>query len=564
MSLREAIPVKIMLIIMICLGLVRVETTLAAKVKKVKARVGVVCVQDVSTKWGNGAYPEGAVAGARMLEYAGAEPVMIDAQDIKNGALDKLDAVYFGGGYAVAYKAYFDPLADKIRKFVKKGGAYIGMCAGAYYACNDIKWEGTVYEYNLDLQDSKTGRIRATGMISDMTKNPDHMGLCNIRATDPDFAWNNQSFKVLYFLGPYFEKLKDKVDVVAVYDYDQGKADEKPAMIKYKYGKGRVFLSGPHPEYEETRTIEESRDWVIGDNYGDANLQGIPMHDPDSEWDLMADILAWLCPEKVVLEEEKNQPEKKDKYRAAVYAGFGTSPRVVWPMMKMLDSFGITPYAWDGYARYQVVTREWLNPEQKRFDLVVFPGGVREIMKIHTATPVNSFSYDSLKKFISDGGHVLGIGAGAAFVADELKTWPTDFLLRSPLKHGLQSVQISDPIIGKGVYKIALWTRTSFSKGSGWDGGSPYEPATYTSLYWTPEAVTKAGAVPVGFFKQDKQKSIAMVRYEAGKSKIFLSAVDPATEEGGLKDGSLWDNYLKDPESEWPLMGKVLEWMGLI
>jgi hypothetical protein len=45
---------------------------------------------------------------------------------------------------------------------------------------------------------------------------------------------------------------------------------DEPAMILFRYGQGRVFLSGPHLEVEEDRT-----DW--GPDY----------QDPDSEWPIM-------------------------------------------------------------------------------------------------------------------------------------------------------------------------------------------------------------------------------------------------------------------------------------
>ena len=55
-------------------------------------------------------------------------------------------------------------------------------------------------------------------------------------------------------------------------------------MIAFEYGNGTVFLSSPHPEYEEGSMRDGTDFW-----------DSIP--DPDSEWDLMLKVCQWLLEE---------------------------------------------------------------------------------------------------------------------------------------------------------------------------------------------------------------------------------------------------------------------------
>jgi len=58
-------------------------------------------------------------------------------------------------------------------------------------------------------------------------------------------------------------------------------------MISYRYGLGSVFLSSPHPEFEEN-----------SDRDGTDNFDGF--NDTDSEWDLMLEITRWLVDAPVI------------------------------------------------------------------------------------------------------------------------------------------------------------------------------------------------------------------------------------------------------------------------
>src|SRR5207244_3425508 len=66
--------------------------------------------------------------------------------------LARLEAVVVPGGWApsIAGALGADGLAA-LRAFVSKGGRYVGVCAGAYLAAREVRWEGQAYPYPLGL-----------------------------------------------------------------------------------------------------------------------------------------------------------------------------------------------------------------------------------------------------------------------------------------------------------------------------------------------------------------------------------------------------------------------------
>jgi hypothetical protein len=65
----------------------------------------------------------------------------ISAEEIRNGALDQHDVVIFPGGSGSGEgEALGNDGRNRVREFVKRGGGYIGICAGAYLASIEYPW----------------------------------------------------------------------------------------------------------------------------------------------------------------------------------------------------------------------------------------------------------------------------------------------------------------------------------------------------------------------------------------------------------------------------------------
>ena len=159
-----------------------------------------------------------------------------------------------------------------IKSFVETGGGYLGICAGAFYAVSHREGGNATGPYGIGLLDGtaydgtalKTKPFIEGMMDFDMALHPLVQGLGSL-------------FRIVMFGGPSFrytgeEKQKKHLDELAYFQ-----KIHEPAMIVFQFGKGRVFLSGPHLEIEEDRT-----DW------------GSEFYDPDSEWPILDRVVRFL------------------------------------------------------------------------------------------------------------------------------------------------------------------------------------------------------------------------------------------------------------------------------
>lgn len=172
-----------------------------------------------------------------------------DQYDIDYSSFDEQEAVslnfsehyeiiLFTGGFAAEYKNYISD-HENIRSFVKEGGSFVGTCAGAYYASDILRWQGTEYHYPLGFFDGR-GIGPLSGQIG-----WGETGTFNLDSNHPANESFGQSLDFYYFDGPYFEPYDDqhKIEILARYA-----VNDQPAVIAGRYGEGKYLLYGPHPE----------------------------------------------------------------------------------------------------------------------------------------------------------------------------------------------------------------------------------------------------------------------------------------------------------------------------
>lgn len=128
-----------------------------------------------------------------------------------------------------------------IKDFVKNGGAYLGICAGAYYACSSLNWNDNEINGTRELSFYKG---TATGPIYKWLEVP----------TNPyDGSWiyaakiktDKTSFITKYNGGPVFSEPNDNKQVIARYTELE---NSPPAIVSGIYGAGKYILSSPHIE----------------------------------------------------------------------------------------------------------------------------------------------------------------------------------------------------------------------------------------------------------------------------------------------------------------------------
>jgi len=253
----------------------------------------------------SGVWQDGVTALKCMLTWMGLSYEEITYLDLNNSDQD-LSGLYkvlvIPGGFAYWYN-YWISLSgkDRIRSFVNNGGGYFGICAGSFFASDRVVWEGITYDdeslynaygeltgYDLDLF-AGTGTGPVNGIAPWPTYEMTTVNFQNATVMLAGYKTFPFTEDILYYGGPYFAT-DQGADVTALGNYTY---NEKPALVAFSFGAGRVVLTGPHPEIEE----DSDRDCV--------NIeQEDEMDDQGSDWTLAQFLFKWImnaphpsCPE---------------------------------------------------------------------------------------------------------------------------------------------------------------------------------------------------------------------------------------------------------------------------
>lgn len=227
---------------------------------------------------GLGTWDESVRAAEKMFQWMNLAVRRVGPGDINSESLSKFHILCVPGGDMYQYAQDLSSNGgQKIRDFVYRGGGYIGICGGAYYASERVVWQSR----RLVMASLGLFNGEAIGALSQIISYADY-GMCNITVTTHTHLITQtepSSVSMLYYWGPALMPDNDNVTVLGVYE-----KTGQPTMIALSYGQGRVFLVGTHPEIEEDST----RDGVaFGDNFDD---QG-------SDWALMRNAILWTLKE---------------------------------------------------------------------------------------------------------------------------------------------------------------------------------------------------------------------------------------------------------------------------
>lgn len=218
---------------------------------------------------GDGVGPsvEPLIASFQKAKDGGFEVARITAKEIQGGKLSAYDVlVHPGGSGGKQGKALGEDGRKSVRDFVRKGGGYLGVCAGAYLATND-------YEWSLNLLDAKVVDrrhwARGTGSVT-LQLSPSGAAF---------FGLSGGKTEIHYAQGPLLARRE--WDDPAVPDYEslavfaseiakngapQGVMARTSAAVRGHFGRGRVLCFSPHPELTEglEHLIPLAAGWVGG------------------------------------------------------------------------------------------------------------------------------------------------------------------------------------------------------------------------------------------------------------------------------------------------------------
>ena len=182
----------------------------------------------------------------RMQSLPQANITRVKAKDWATIDLKPFDVIVFSGGSGSAQaEAIGEAGRNNVREFVRGGGGYVGICAGAYLACSNFKWS--------------LGILNASTVSSKWQRG---QGFLEFEVTDEGRKLLGEVkglHKVRYHNGPIIMP-GERTDVpaytpvalfrseIAEYGSPVGVMVNSPAQALGTFGKGRVFISSPHPE----------------------------------------------------------------------------------------------------------------------------------------------------------------------------------------------------------------------------------------------------------------------------------------------------------------------------
>ena len=222
----------------------------------------------------NGAATGCVIASEKMFQWMGCVTERFYADDLNNMEADHLDIIYFPGGSTWPYIIdIHENGKEYLRKLIFSGRGYIGVCAGVIFACRVQIWD------NEEIRSGQLGLFDGNGIgpNREIYSYPE-IGMTDIILKENHFITENlpDTMRIMFYNGPYFELVSEEgAEIISYYS-----VTGKPAVIACNYGKGKVVLFGPHPEFEE-----------------DSNRDGLPYFkeydDRESDWDLMKNALNW-------------------------------------------------------------------------------------------------------------------------------------------------------------------------------------------------------------------------------------------------------------------------------
>ena len=191
----------------------------------------------------------------------------IGPPDIRSGALAQFDVVVFPGGSGSKQAAALEQAGRaKVRRFVERGGGYLGVCAGSYLAARNYDWSLKIVDART--VDTQNGHWRrGEGMVKmELTEEGrsilgEYTKVVEVRyANGPIFAPAGddsiEDFRALAYFRTEFAKNGARVGAMV----------DTPAILSGQLGKGRVLCISPHPESSESLhgIVRRAALWLSG------------------------------------------------------------------------------------------------------------------------------------------------------------------------------------------------------------------------------------------------------------------------------------------------------------
>ena len=194
----------------------------------------------------------------------------VKPEDIRAGVLTNLDVLIMPGGSGSKQATNLETSGrEAIQQFVKNGGGYVGVCAGAYLASSHYSWSLSLINARvIDREHWARGKGNVVLTLSDLGQKA--------------LGHPEKEVEVYYGQGPLYGRGTNDTlppyEELAAYKTEVAKENVPPgvpmgvmpgttAIARTEYGKGRVICYSPHPEkpfQPVFHLIENGVRWAAG------------------------------------------------------------------------------------------------------------------------------------------------------------------------------------------------------------------------------------------------------------------------------------------------------------
>lgn len=176
--------------------------------------------------------------------FKGHDVWLASAEAIIDGrVLGMADLFVMPGGADLPYCKKLNGAGNEnIRNYVEEGGTYLGICAGAYYACRAIEFHRGRSDEICGTRELAFTDGVAYGSLPEIAPHYD-LSLKSAAAANIILS-DGSSMPAFYHGGPSFRLRSDTIIHASYADI----AGTPPAIIEESFGEGRVLLTGVHLE----------------------------------------------------------------------------------------------------------------------------------------------------------------------------------------------------------------------------------------------------------------------------------------------------------------------------
>lgn len=184
----------------------------------------------------------------RIFEKFGALVELIEARQVIEGSwIENASLFVMPGGADLPYCRFLNGRGNRnISSFVENGGAYLGVCAGGYYAGRRVE-----FAVGTDLEVLGERELSFfPGSVKGPTFPPfQYSSSVGMRAVKLSSPFLEESPVCFYHGGGHFciSESREDVEVLARYSEAEG---NPPAIVRCLVERGIVLLSGVHFEYD--------------------------------------------------------------------------------------------------------------------------------------------------------------------------------------------------------------------------------------------------------------------------------------------------------------------------